>query len=56
MTSFVLPAANIMALAVSAGLLMLYTGTRKKLLRWKPAERRCPVCGRSDRHNCACRR
>jgi hypothetical protein len=56
MTSTGLQLANFVAVAVGAGLLMVFAGTKKKLLRWKPAERRCPTCGRSDRRNCPCRR
>ena len=33
---------------MGAGLLMVFAGTREKLLRWKPAERRCTTCGRRD--------
>jgi hypothetical protein len=47
---------NFVAVAVGAGLLMVFTGTKKKLLRLKLVERRCPTCGRSDPHNCPCRR
>jgi hypothetical protein len=56
MTSTGLQLTNFVAVAVGAGLLMVVAGTKKKLLRWKPAERRCPTCGRSDRRNCPCRR
>lgn len=55
MTS-ILSIAELVALAASAGLLMVFAGTTKKLLRWKPAERRCPTCGRTDRGDCPCRR
>jgi len=48
--------AQTVALIVSAALVMVFIGTSKKLLRWKPAERRCRTCGRVDRQNCACRR
>ena len=40
----------------SAGLLMGLAGTGKKLLRWKPADRRCSTCGRTIRAGCPCRR
>jgi hypothetical protein len=45
-----------LAPVVTAALLMVFAGTHKKALRWKPAERRCRTCGRSDRYNCPCRR
>ncbi len=40
----------------SAALMMAFTGAKKKMLRWKPSERRCQTCGRTDRYNCPCRR
>ncbi len=37
---------------LAAGALMIRAGTQKKLLEWKSTPRRCPVCGRTDRHEC----
>jgi len=51
-----LQAATVAVLVASAGLAMAIAGTKKKLLRWRPAERRCPTCGRSNRYECPCRR
>jgi hypothetical protein len=48
--------AQTVALAVSAALMMIFMASSKKLLRWKPAERRCRTCGKVQRHDCACRR
>jgi hypothetical protein len=47
---------TVSALTIIAGLTMAVTGTKKKLLRWKNAPRRCPTCGRVDHHNCSCSR
>ena len=47
---------SVTAVTVLAGLSMVLTGTKKKLLRWKDTHHRCPTCGRTDRHNCACSR
>jgi hypothetical protein len=47
---------SVTAVTLAAGLTMVMAGTKKKMLRWKNAHQRCPMCGRSDRHNCACRR
>ena len=54
MSSLSLQVANLVAAAVAAGLLMVFAGTKKKLLRWLPAERRCSICGRTVRHGCRC--
>jgi hypothetical protein len=52
-----LQVANFVILNAVGALLMVVTGTQKRLLRWK-AIRRCPVCGRHGRHDpgCSCRR
>lgn len=42
--------------AVSAALLMVTLGTKKKKLGWKHAPRRCSTCGQTDRYDCPCRR
>lgn len=47
---------SVTAVTVLAGLSMVMTGTKKKLLRWKDSHQRCPTCGRTDRHNCPCSR
>jgi len=56
MTANSLQLASFVGLTASAGLVMVISGTQKKMLSWKTARRRCPVCGCSDRRNCSCRR
>ncbi len=50
-----LPFASSAFSAVSAALLMVMVGTKKKKLRWKRAPRRCSTCGQTDRYDCPCR-
>jgi hypothetical protein len=45
---------NFVALTLVAGLLMILSGTQKRVLRWKPADRRCATCGRRKPRNCPC--
>jgi hypothetical protein len=47
---------TLVGLTSAAGLLLLVSGTKKKLLRWKAVpRRRCAGCGLDLRH-CACGR
>jgi len=48
--------AMFLGLTLVAGLLMANTGVAKKLLSWKSAPCRCPICGRARRYDCPCRR
>jgi len=41
---------------LAAGALMMRAGTQKRMLQWKRVRRRCPVCGRTDRHHCSTQR
>jgi hypothetical protein len=47
---------SMIAATVVAGFLMMLTGTRKRVLRWKPADRRCATCGRRRSDGCSCKR
>ncbi len=47
---------GVIAATLVAGVLMMWTGTQKRVLRWKPADRRCATCGRRRSAGCACRR
>ena len=47
---------SVTAMTTVAGLTMVLTGTKKKVLSWKTVRKRCAACGRSDRRNCTCRR
>jgi hypothetical protein len=47
--------ATMLAFTSGAILLMLVSGTRKRLLRWKVARRRCAAC-RRDMRDCGCGR
>jgi hypothetical protein len=47
---------SFVSLTLVAGLLMMLAGTQKRMLRWKPADRRCATCGRRKSAGCACRR
>lgn len=48
--------ANFVAVTSGAGLMMIVTGTKKRMLHWKGPIRRCPVCGRDSRCGCSCKR
>lgn len=56
MTATGLQLTSVIGTTLCAGLLMVFAGTQKKMLQWKKSPRRCPVCGRVGRNNCACRR
>ncbi len=43
---------TLMPLTLVAGILMTKAGTQKKMLSWKHAPRRCPICGSYGRHEC----
>ena len=40
---------------VTAGVLMLYLGTRKRMIELRGAKARCPMCGRLYRRGDVCR-
>jgi hypothetical protein len=44
--------ATTVATTMCAGLLMVYAGTKKKVLQWKKTPHRCPACGRAHRGGC----
>jgi hypothetical protein len=55
MTANSLHLTTTLGLTLSAGLVMVLAGTRKKLLEWKTTQR-CQACGSRDRQHCPCRR
>jgi len=55
MTSATIHLLSLALMTTVAGVTMVLAGTKKKVLSWKNVRKRCPACGRSDRH-CACHR
>ena len=47
--------ANLLVITSGAGLMMIVSGSKKRMLHWKAPVRRCPACGRSSRRGCSCR-